>query len=119
MSLAPPPEDLRAPTLELMVLQIQSHAQRHGYAVTEKRTKKRGSPLYVYKAWLYCDRSGEDRGTGGLGVRVYTGSRYIECPFLLTTTERHELDDEWVLEVKNGGQELVREKSSVRKDCVF
>ena len=33
-----PPEDLRAPLLELMVLQIQRHAQRHGYAVTKKRT---------------------------------------------------------------------------------
>ena len=89
MSLAPPPEDLRAPTLELMVLQIQRHAQRYGYAITKKRTKKRGSPLYVYKAWLHCDRSGEDRGTRGLGVRVHTGSRCIECPFLLITTERH------------------------------
>ena len=39
MSIAPPPEDFRAPTLERMVLQIQRHAQCHGYAVTKKRTK--------------------------------------------------------------------------------
>ena len=94
--LAPPEDGQSFESLEDLVLRVNEHAGRQGYAVVLGRTKK--SKLKVTrKAWLICDRGRKTDGPRGQDRR-HTGSRRIECPFSCVATREND-SGIWFLEV--------------------
>ena len=83
-------------SLKDLILRVNEHAGRQGYAVVLGRTKK--SKLKVTrKAWLVCDRGRKFNEPKGQDQR-HTGSRRIECPFSCVATRENE-SGIWFLEV--------------------
>ena len=98
--LAPPEDGQSFESLEDLILRVNEHAGRQGYAVVLGRTKK--SKLKVTrKAWLVCDRGRKSNGPTGQDRR-HTSSRRIECPFSCVAKRENE-NGIWFLEVITPG----------------
>ena len=83
------------PTLEALIIDINNHAKRQGYALFKRQTvKKAGILRYCY---LQCDRGGQNRPSQSRGLRIST-TRKIDCGFKARATLRLD-DQQWHLEI--------------------
>ena len=91
IELKPPPEGLQASTLEELIIKVQKHAGKEGYAIIKKRTKKKLSTDSIYKAWLRCNYRGKFTEGRGFRKRLYISSRLIKYLFEYIVKEEKDI----------------------------
>ena len=75
-----PPPSAEYPDLESLITSINQHAGTHGYAITRRRSKRRGGVLA--KVFFICDQGRRYKPTvSEENRRRNTSTRSIECPF--------------------------------------